>query len=683
MGFSVVALCLGFSVVALSWSGYWGSKTGPDKVDGQKFSRRKENEVVALTGSTTGVCRSQIFYFFSIVAMVGLCGAAYEASAYARWRGATSGLLSVNSIVLKSCPAGKARRLVETGLVGAGALRLGGITSLNPTATQVRVAAAALLVGRAAASRGSSAGEVQMLSPKTSIGGEAFPSSAASTQEPPHHGRKLSHCESSGLCGYCSDCPTCDEGCDTCCALPSPAPEPSPCGCEEDGVSFCNFDDGSTGECEACSDHANRASCDDDSGLSIAAKDDCAQRCFPCGCEEDGVSFCSFDDGSTGECEACSKHATRASCYDDGLPSTGADDCAQRCFGPTPSPPSPPSPPPSPSPPPPPPSPPPLLPGMVQLGCDFEVDTCVWIDSAPDGYSWTRGWFTSYSGGTSYSGTGPSGDHTTGSGSYLFTDASGRYNKLHQLESPLFSLQQDATLSFFYHMYGSDMGTLSIEAYEDGTSWSPLWSRSGNQGNIWRDAAVVLPASATRVRINGKTGSGFYSDMALDDVSLSQFAPPTLPPLPPLSPPSPPFPPPPPVSPGFDVAAASEAELRNLIQSANADVSISLPPSADFKLGSTIRCASTIKVTVASSGEGATLDGQELTGLFRLEGGCSLTLRGLTLVNGRAGNGGVVGANGAGDVEIIESTVTGCSAGEVLRVELTASSSTAWQRGEG
>ena len=30
-----------------------------------------------------------------------------------------------------------------------------------------------------------------------------------------------------------------------------------------------------------------------------------------------------------------------------------------------------------------PPSPPPL-----QLGCDFEVDTCVWIDTAPDGYSW-------------------------------------------------------------------------------------------------------------------------------------------------------------------------------------------------------------------------------------------------------------------------------------------------------
>ena len=98
-------------------------------------------------------------------------------------------------------------------------------------------------------------------------------------------------------------------------------------------------------------------------------------------------------------------------------------------------------------------------------------------------------------------------------------------------------------------------------------------------------------------------------------------------------------------------------------------------------------------MTIASSGEGATLDGQGGTGLFHLEGGCSLTLRRLNLVNGRAvsggvvskgdgstsANGGVVHANGAGDVEIIGSTVTGCSADSVRRVELA----TALQRRTG
>ena len=172
-----------------------------------------------------------------------------------------------------------------------------------------------------------------------------------------------------------------------------------------------------------------------------------------------------------------------------------------------------------------------------QLGCTFDFDNCGWSDTAPDGYSWTR-----TSGSTPSSGTGPSGDHTTGSGSYLFIEASGIPNKVHQLESPLFSLQRNATLSFAYHMLGSNMGTLSVEAYDNEAGWSTLWSRTGIQGNSWLDAAVVLPASATQVRFNGVTGNGWRSDMALDDVSFSQFAPPPPPKIPSDKPQAPPPP---------------------------------------------------------------------------------------------------------------------------------------------
>ncbi|EOD26646.1 hypothetical protein EMIHUDRAFT_236694 [Emiliania huxleyi CCMP1516] len=111
---------------------------------------------------------------------------------------------------------------------------------------------------------------------------------------------------------------------------------------------------------------------------------------------------------------------------------------------------------------------------------------------------------------------------------------------------------------------------------------------------------------------------------------------------------------------GIVVKSGWKTELRNLIEDATstaANVSIYLPPGAEFKLSSQISCTSSIKVTVASSGEGATLDGQGETRLFYLSGGCSLTLRGLTLVNARAAFGGVVYANRAGDVEIIESVV--------------------------
>jgi len=147
---------------------------------------------------------------------------------------------------------------------------------------------------------------------------------------------------------------------------------------------------------------------------------------------------------------------------------------------------------------------------------------------------------------------------------------------------------------------------------------------------------------------------------ALNLLGLATAVPLNPPPSPPSLPPALP-PPPPPLTPGY-VSVVSENELRSLIEGAAADISISLPPSAHFELSSQISCASSIKVTIASSGEGATLDGQGGTGLFHLEGGCSLTLRRLNLVNGRADDGGVVEAREAGDVEIIDSTVRSCSA---------------------
>ena len=91
-------------------------------------------------------------------------------------------------------------------------------------------------------------------------------------------------------------------------------------------------------------------------------------------------------------------------------------------------------------------------------------------------------------------------------------------------------------------------------------------------------------------------------------------------------------------------------------------VSVLLEPGAHIKLSRLLECDSNIKVIIFSSDERATIDGQGKSGLFRLRGGCSLTLRRLALVNGRAYNGGVVWAEGAGDVEIVDSTITDCEA---------------------
>ena len=52
-----------------------------------------------------------------------------------------------------------------------------------------------------------------------------------------------------------------------------------------------------------------------------------------CSCS-DG-QFCNFDYDSYGGCESCDNHADESSCYSDGLPSAGEEDCVNCCFGDT------------------------------------------------------------------------------------------------------------------------------------------------------------------------------------------------------------------------------------------------------------------------------------------------------------------------------------------------------------
>jgi hypothetical protein len=85
-------------------------------------------------------------------------------------------------------------------------------------------------------------------------------------------------------------------------------------------------------------------------------------------------------------------------------------------------------------------------------------------------------------------------------------------------------------MTFWYHMYGSAMGTLYLEASEDCASWTTVWSLSGNQGNAWYEANVDLSAyDGTRLslRFRGVTGSSYTSDMSVDDITITATVGPT------------------------------------------------------------------------------------------------------------------------------------------------------------
>lgn len=150
----------------------------------------------------------------------------------------------------------------------------------------------------------------------------------------------------------------------------------------------------------------------------------------------------------------------------------------------------------------------------------FETHPSTWENTATgDDIDWTR-----RSGGTPSGNTGPTSAHD---GSYYYyTEATGYYNKTALLISSCYDLsgQSAAQFSFFYHMFGSAMGELKLEASTDGTNWNTLWSLSGDQGLEWKNATVNLDAylgNTVQLRFRGKTGGSYTSDMAIDKLEFT------------------------------------------------------------------------------------------------------------------------------------------------------------------
>ena len=146
-----------------------------------------------------------------------------------------------------------------------------------------------------------------------------------------------------------------------------------------------------------------------------------------------------------------------------------------------------------------------------------------WTNASGDAIDWSVD-----NGTTPSSSTGPTSDHTSGSGNYLYTEASSCFNNTGSVISPCFNLSTASgpSLSFWYHLYGNTMGSLSVQVSTDGGgTWSSdVWSMSGNQGNAWNQATVNLSAYAgqasVQLRFTGTTGTSYTSDMAIDDVVL-------------------------------------------------------------------------------------------------------------------------------------------------------------------
>jgi PKD repeat protein len=166
-----------------------------------------------------------------------------------------------------------------------------------------------------------------------------------------------------------------------------------------------------------------------------------------------------------------------------------------------------------------------------------------WVQDPNDNGDWRAD-----TSGTPSTGTGPGAtDTTSGNGTgkdfnpgsingvYLYTEASssvGCTNAVINLLSPCFDFSASGKfyrLQFAYHMLGSGMGDLFIDVFDKGVWNNAVWSIGGNQGESWLRADVPLGkfnGNNVQIRIRSVMGDNFLSDMAIDDIQITEYFPP-------------------------------------------------------------------------------------------------------------------------------------------------------------
>jgi hypothetical protein len=167
---------------------------------------------------------------------------------------------------------------------------------------------------------------------------------------------------------------------------------------------------------------------------------------------------------------------------------------------------------------------------LCSSASDCEATNCTMINgfrNLVNGQEDDIDWRT-FEGATPTTVSGPGMDYNPGTatGNYLYLEASGGCTyKTALLLTPCIDLSSlsNPELVFAYHMYGNTMGELHVDIYSNGTWINDIFTRSGDQANLWRIANVSLISYAGQVviiRFRGITGSSTTSDMAIDAVEI-------------------------------------------------------------------------------------------------------------------------------------------------------------------
>ncbi|XP_077978885.1 MAM and LDL-receptor class A domain-containing protein 1-like [Glandiceps talaboti] len=164
--------------------------------------------------------------------------------------------------------------------------------------------------------------------------------------------------------------------------------------------------------------------------------------------------------------------------------------------------------------------------GQVTLNCTFEVDQCGWVQALDDDFDWTR-----QQSNTQTPHTGPSGDHTVGTGGYfMYIDNVSSYNRgdSARLMSPPVSLEANRPqcLTFWYHMHGAHIEKLNVYIADSNSLGDIKWTRLGTQGNAWLrgEMTIMVSVNSTKMVVFEALHGIIHGDIAIDDILLTRGA---------------------------------------------------------------------------------------------------------------------------------------------------------------
>ena len=158
--------------------------------------------------------------------------------------------------------------------------------------------------------------------------------------------------------------------------------------------------------------------------------------------------------------------------------------------------------------------------------CNLSGHMTNFINGIEDDIDWRTN-----SGGTPSSGTGPSSGHTggvSGTDRYLYLEASNCYENMAILTTPCIDMTSATIpqLEFWSHMSGSSDGEIHIDVLSQGQWYNDIsptiYTTSGSNWSQQNVSLAMFAGQIVVVRFRGITGAAFSSDVAIDDISISE-----------------------------------------------------------------------------------------------------------------------------------------------------------------